>query len=127
MVDDQEDTRVFITLVLERCGARVMSVGSAAEALSALQELRPDVLLSDIGMPGEDGYSLIKRVRALPAEQGGQTPAAALTAFARVEDRVKALRAGFQIHLPKPVEPMELASVIATLAGRHDDHVAQDN
>jgi PAS domain S-box-containing protein len=127
VVDDQEDTRVFITLVLERCGARVMSVGSAAEALSALQELRPDVLLSDIGMPGEDGYSLIKRVRALPAEQGGQTPAAALTAFARVEDRVKALRAGFQIHLPKPVEPMELASVIATLAGRHDDHVAQDN
>ncbi|HEX8465169.1 MAG TPA: PAS domain S-box protein [Abditibacterium sp.] len=121
VVDDQEDTRMFLSLVLERCGARVSAAASAAAALDALRTLRPDVLVSDIGMPDEDGYSLIKRVRALPSAEGGQTPAAALTAFARVEDRIKALRSGFQIHLPKPVEPLELASVIANLAGRRDE------
>lgn len=119
VVDDQEDTRVLLAVVLEKLGARVTAVESVAEALPALQQLRPDVLISDIGMPGEDGFTLIQRVRALPPEQGGQTPAAALTAFARVEDRVKALRTGFQNHLSKPIEPMELVSVIATLAGRH--------
>ena len=121
VVDDQEDTRVFLALLLQRCGARVTSVASAPEAFAALQELRPDVLVSDIGMPDEDGYSLIKRVRALPREAGGATPAAALTAFARVEDRVKVLRAGFQIHLPKPVEPLELVTTVASLAGRREE------
>lgn len=121
VVDDQEDTRVLLQAVLESCGALASVVASAREALEALPILRPDVLLSDIGMPGEDGFSLIKQVRALPREQGGATPAAALTAFARVEDRVKVLRAGFQIHLPKPVEPMELATVVANLAGRRDE------
>lgn len=120
VVDDQEDTRVMVSVVLQRYGARVTTAASALEALTALQEQRPDVLLSDIGMPDEDGFSLIKRVRALPAERGGYTPAVALTAFARLEDRVKVLRSGFQSHLPKPVEPAELASVVATLAGRYD-------
>ncbi len=99
VVDDQEDTRLFLSIVLQKCGARVTAVATAREALTALEELRPDVLLSDIGMPEEDGFWLIKRARALPPERGGQTPAAALTAFARVEDRVRALRSGFQIHL----------------------------
>ena len=79
---------------------------------------RPDILLSDLGMPSEDGYSLIQKVRGLPPEQGGQTPAAALTAYARTEDRLKVLRSGFQIHLPKPIEPVELIAVIANLAHR---------
>ena len=76
------------------------------------------MLVSDIGMPGEDGVSLIRRVRALPEARGGRTPAAALTAYAREEDRIRALRAGFQIHVPKPVGPSELATVVANLAGR---------
>ncbi|RYX80882.1 PAS domain S-box protein [bacterium] len=119
VVDDQEDTRIFLTVVLAKCGARVTAVASASEAFETLLELRPDVLLSDIGMPDEDGYSLIRRIRALPPEQGGHTPATALTAFARAEDRIKALRSGFQSHIPKPVEPLELVTVIANLAGRH--------
>jgi PAS domain S-box-containing protein len=117
VADDQEDTRMFLALVLEQRGAEVSSVGSAQEAVAAIQEFQPHVLLSDIGMPGEDGYALIKQVRALPVESGGLTPAAALTAFARVEDRVKVLRSGFQIHLPKPVDSVELVSVVANLAG----------
>ncbi|RYG75145.1 PAS domain S-box protein [bacterium] len=121
VVDDEDDARQLVTTVLQKCGTRVTSVGSAAEAFEALQKLRPDVLISDLGMPGEDGYSLIKKVRALPPYEGGQTPAAALTAYARVEDRMKVLRAGFQIHLPKPVEPAELVAVVANLAGRHDE------
>jgi PAS domain S-box-containing protein len=118
IVDDDPDGRVLVTTVLEQCGAKVSAVGSASEALSALQKLRPDVLISDIGMPGEDGYSLISKVRALPAEKGGKTPAAALTAYARAEDRLRILRSGFQIHLPKPVEPSELIAVVENLIGR---------
>lgn len=119
VVDDEEDGRALVTVVLEKCGAKVTEADSAAAGLKLLQELRPDILLSDLGMPGEDGYSLIKKVRALSVEQGGITPAAALTAYARVEDRMKVLRAGFQIHLPKPVEPAELIAVVANLSGRH--------
>ncbi|MGB8510315.1 MAG: ATP-binding protein, partial [Pyrinomonadaceae bacterium] len=118
IADDEEDTRLLLKMVLEQCGASVTSVSSARAALAALKESRPDVLLSDLGMPDEDGYSLIKRVRALPTEDGGQTPAAALTAYARVEDRVKVLHSGFQMHIPKPVEPTELVTVVANLAGR---------
>jgi len=120
VVEDEEDSRVLIATVLEHCGAKVTTASSVTEAYQALLEHRPDILLSDLGMPGEDGYSLIKRVRSLPPEQGGNTPAAALTAYARVEDRMKVLRAGFQIHLPKPVEPAELVAVVANLAGRHE-------
>jgi CheY-like chemotaxis protein len=87
-------------------------------AWNEIQRSRPDVLLGDIGMPNEDGYSMIRRIRALPPEQGGRTPAAALTAFARAEDRTAALLAGYQMHLAKPVNPTELIAVVANLAGR---------
>ncbi len=116
VVDDEEDARRLVRTVLESCAARVTVAANAAEALSALKSLRPDVLISDIGMPNEDGHSLIRKVRALTPEQGGQTPAAALTAYVRVEDRLQILRSGFQIHLPKPIEPAELVAVVANLA-----------
>lgn len=91
---------------------------SAAEALEALEQHKPDILISDLGMPDEDGYSLISKIRALPPERGGQIPAAALTAYARAEDRMRVLRSGFQFHLPKPVDSAELVTVVASLAGR---------
>jgi signal transduction histidine kinase/ActR/RegA family two-component response regulator len=118
VVDDDEDTRDMVRAVLEQCGAAVATAATAAEGFAALAQTRPDVLIADLGMPEEDGYSLIEKVRSLPAERGGQTPAAALTAYARVEDRLRVLRSGFQIHIPKPVEPIELVTVIASLAGR---------
>ncbi len=118
IVDDEPDTRELLAFVLTNCGAQVIQASSAAEALELLQREVPDVLVSDIGMPEEDGYSLIRRVRALPVESGGRTPAAALTAYAREEDRIRALMAGFQIHVPKPVGPSELVAVVANLAGR---------
>ncbi|HEV7517433.1 MAG TPA: PAS domain-containing protein [Thermoanaerobaculia bacterium] len=118
VVEDDPDTRELILRVLADHAAEVTAVASAREGLAALESQRPDVLLSDIEMPGEDGYSLIAKVRALPRERGGATPAAALTAFARGEDRRRALQAGFQLHVAKPVEPAELATVVANLAGR---------
>jgi CheY-like chemotaxis protein len=118
VVDDEADTRDMIRAVLEHCKIEVITAGSASEALEAVVQLRPDVLISDLGMPGEDGYSLIAKVRALPAERGGLLPAAALTAYVRAEDRVKVLRSGFQLHVPKPFEPAELVTVVANLAGR---------
>ncbi len=116
VVDDEPDARETLRQILEHCNAEVETVASAAEAVKRVESWRPDVLLSDIGMPGEDGYELIRRVRELPPERGGRTPAAALTAFARGEDRRRALRAGFQMHLAKPVEIQELATVVASLA-----------
>jgi PAS domain S-box-containing protein len=118
VVDDEADTRDLVALMLKQDGAQVRAADSANEGLQALAEWKPDVIISDIGMPLEDGYTLIRKVRALPPEQGGHTPAAALTAYARREDRVKALAAGYQAHLPKPVEPEELVAVVASLAGR---------
>ncbi len=118
IVDDEAGAREVLTAMLERCGAEVRSAASAGEALEAIEEQRPGVLVFDIGMPGEDGYWLIRRVRALPAERGGGTPAVALTAYARTEDRVRALTAGYQVHLAKPVEPAELIAAVASLAGR---------
>ncbi len=117
-VDDEPHGRALITEVLRRCGAEVVAVSSAREALEVLQAWRPHVLLSDIGMPGIDGYMLIRRVRELPEEQGGRTPAAALTAYAGAEDRARSLSSGYQLHVAKPVEPAELAAVVASLAGR---------
>ncbi|MFP2911000.1 ATP-binding protein, partial [Pyxidicoccus sp. 3LFB2] len=117
LVDDEADTREFLRALLEGCDARVTVAASAAEGLEALQRERPDVMVSDIGMPGEDGYGFIRKVRALSASQGGRTPAAALTAYARTEDRTRVLLAGFQAHVPKPVEPAELLAVLASLAG----------
>jgi CheY-like chemotaxis protein len=119
-VDDEPDTRELLKVGLGQCGAVVTVVGSAAEALEAIAAHVPDLLISDIGMPGEDGYELIRRVRQLPPENGGKLPAIALTAYARVEDRMQALRAGYQMHVPKPVELAELAAVAASLVKRGD-------
>nr|WP_238360939.1 PAS domain S-box protein [Iningainema tapete] len=118
IVDDEIDTREFLVTALEQYGSQVTATASVSEAFGLLERLKPDVLLSDIGMPVEDGYALIRRIRSLPKEQGGQIPAAALTAYAREEDRLLALRAGFQMHVPKPIEPMQLVVVVAKLAGR---------
>lgn len=118
VVDDETDSREFLAVVLERCGAEVIPVASAFEAIQALDKFEPDVIVSDIAMPEEDGYTLIRKVRARSPKLGGRTPAAALTAYARAEDRTQALSAGFQIHLPKPIDPSELAVVVASLAGR---------
>lgn len=115
VVDDENDTREFLLTALQEYGAEVTAAASTSEAMQLFERLKPDVLLSDIGMPVEDGYSLIRRVRALAPEQGGRIPAAALTAFAREEDRIKALSAGFQMHVPKPIEPMQLVTVVKQL------------
>jgi CheY-like chemotaxis protein len=116
VVDDEKDARNLIQAVLQQCNAVVLTASSASEGLDVLQRLQPDILISDIGMPEEDGYSLIKKVRALPSQQGGRIPAVALTAYARAEDRIKALASGFQMHAPKPIEPAELAAIVASLA-----------
>jgi PAS domain S-box-containing protein len=118
VVDDEADTRELIREVLKECGSEVVMSCSAAEALEALEQHQPDILISDLGMPDEDGYSLISKIRSLPPERGGQIPAAALTAYARTEDRMRVLRSGFQFHLPKPVDSAELVTVVASLAGR---------
>ncbi len=117
VVDDEPDARELLVALLEGCGALVRAAASGAEALELVRTERPDVLVSDVGMPGEDGFSLLQKLRALPVEQGGGTPAIALTAFARVEDRRRAFLAGFQTHLAKPVEPAELFAAIVALAG----------
>jgi PAS domain S-box-containing protein len=118
VVDDQEDARDLMSQALGACGADVVTAVSVADALAAFDRRRPDVILSDIEMPGEDGYSLIRRVRERGADRGGRVPAAALTAYARSEDRAAALAAGFQRHVAKPVDPGDLAAVVAALAGR---------
>ncbi len=118
VVDDEADTREMLQALLEHCGARVRLASSVAEAMAMFAELRPDLLLSDIGMPGDDGYVLIERVRRLAPGAGGGVPAVALTAYARTEDRTRALLAGFNTHVSKPVEPPLLLAVLASLAGR---------
>jgi CheY-like chemotaxis protein len=118
VVDDDEDTRDIVERVLVRRGAEVVAAASAPAALETFASQRFDVLLVDIMMPGMDGYEFMRRIRALPAEQGGRVPAATLTARAVTDDRLESLRAGFQNHLAKPVEPGELVEVVAALAGR---------
>jgi len=118
VVEDEKDTRDLVVTALEQCGAEVISAASVPEALAAFEREKPDVLVSDIGFAGEDGYSLIRKVRAREAGNGGRVPAAALTAYAGVEDRRRALEAGFQAHLAKPVDPSELVVAVAVLAGR---------
>lgn len=118
VVDDEADTRNLLTTILGQYGAQVTAVASTQEAMTALSQFHPDILISDIGMPEEDGYTLIRKVRSLPSNEGGKIPAVALTAYARSEDRTQALLAGFQLHIPKPVNPGELAAVVANLAGR---------
>ena len=116
VVDDEPDGRVVVKRLLEGCHATVRTAGSAAEAMRLIGESVPDVLVSDIGMPGEDGYALIRRVRTMDPAAGGRVPAVALTAYARAADRIQAMAAGFQMHLSKPVEPAELVVTVATLA-----------
>jgi signal transduction histidine kinase len=118
VVEDEPETRELLVAVLAQCGAAVKAAASASGAMETLQHWRPDVLISDIGMPGEDGYELIKKIRTREGEADRRIPAVALTAYARAEDRVRALSAGFQFYVPKPVEPTELAAVVASLAGR---------
>jgi len=118
VVDDELDARTLVTEVLEGHGAHVTAASSATEALNEIARSPPDVLVSDIGMPGEDGYALIRKVRALAGGGAKAMPAAALTAYARMEDRTRAMAAGFQSHVAKPVDPDELLIVVATLAGR---------
>ena len=118
VVDDDRDTLEVMKQLLEQAGAEVVAAGSAAEALSVLEEQVPDVLVSDIGMPGQDGYALIREVRRLAPERGGKVPAAALTAFTQSDARQQVLLAGFQLYLAKPIEPTELTDAVARLAGR---------
>jgi PAS domain S-box-containing protein len=120
VVDDEEDALELISVILSQHGAEVRTVNSARAALDVLPSWRPNVLLSDIGMPDEDGYGFIRKVRLLSPELGGRTPAAALTAFARTEDRLLALAAGYQIHVSKPVDPRILAQVVSGLAGKSE-------
>jgi PAS domain S-box-containing protein len=121
VVDDQVDARELVARVLTDCKAEVFSAGTAEEALRLIELERPDVLVSDIGMPDMDGFELLRRIRALGPERGGRTPAIALTAFARSEDRTRALHRGFQVHCSKPVEPAELIATVASVAGRTGD------
>jgi signal transduction histidine kinase/ActR/RegA family two-component response regulator len=118
VVDDDADARLLIAALLERKGVRVTTAASSADALARLDEGMPDLLIADIGMPGEDGYALIRRIRSRPVDRGGVLPAIAVTAYARPDDRRLALATGFQRHLAKPVEEQELVSAVASLAGR---------
>jgi len=115
LVDDEEDAREALRLILQQNGMLVTTASSARGAFELVESLQPDILLSDIAMPGEDGLSLIRRVRKLPFDRGGQVPAIALSAYAGAEDRRKALLAGFQRHIPKPVDPAHLLAAIATM------------
>ena len=123
VVDDEEMARELVVMILTQAGAETLTAASVAEALATLAvllpEQYPDVVISDLSMPDEDGYSLLRQLRQLPPERGGQLPAIALTAFGRMEDRVRVLGAGFQAHVTKPVEAEELVTVIASLVTRH--------
>jgi PAS domain S-box-containing protein len=118
VVDDELDARALVKRLLEMAGATVSMAASGSEAMECILANRPDVLVCDIGMPGEDGYSLIRRLRVLEESQESALPAVAVSAYARSEDRTKAIRSGFQNHLAKPVEPTELVAVVRSLAGR---------
>jgi signal transduction histidine kinase/ActR/RegA family two-component response regulator len=117
VVDDDHEALELASAILNGAGATVRVSASAADALSIVQAWRPNVLVSDIEMPGEDGYSLIRKIRALGPSQGGRTPAVALTAYGRTHDRVLSLTAGYNMHVPKPVDPGELIAIIASMAG----------
>jgi CheY-like chemotaxis protein len=118
VVDDEIDTVDLFRHVLATTGAEIETAMSAAEAMARLKQRRPDVILCDIGMPDEDGYTLIRRVRGLSALRGGDVPAVAVTAYGRVEDRVRSLEAGYDVHITKPVEPAALIAVVASLVKR---------
>ena len=118
VVDDELDARVLVQRVLAECNAEVLTASNASEALALVAQERPDVLVSDIGMPDVDGFELLRRVRGLGQNRGGSVPAIALTAFARSQDRTRALRTGFLVHVSKPIEPSELVATVASVAAR---------
>jgi PAS domain S-box-containing protein len=121
VVDDEPDTRDMLRIMIGQYGAQVKTAASSDEAMRVFDEWPPDVIVSDIEMPGEDGYQLLRRIRQLAPERGGKTPAVALTAYARTDDRLRALSAGYQMHVAKPADPIEMAVVIASLAAqRHN-------
>jgi signal transduction histidine kinase/CheY-like chemotaxis protein len=122
IVDDDLEALLLLSTALTHSGAYVKTASSVEEGFTHVKEWRPDVIVSDIAMPSEDGYSFIKRVRAWSSGDGGWIPAVALTAYARAEDRMKAIDSGYQIHVPKPVEPLELITAVASLIGQHRDH-----
>jgi CheY-like chemotaxis protein len=116
LVDDDADALDLGTTVLAGAGAVVRGCRSAAEELETFRQWRADIVVSDIEMPDEDGYALIRKIRGLGTDRGGATPAVALTAYGRTQDRAMALTAGFNMHVPKPVDPGELTAIVATLA-----------
>ena len=116
LVDDEPDTLEILRVMLHQFGANVRGAASTSDALETFLKWKPDVLVSDLGMPGEDGFALIGKVRALTPEQGRDIPAAALTAHVRDEDRALALAAGYQTHIKKPVDPNKLAAAVASLS-----------
>jgi CheY-like chemotaxis protein len=118
VVDDEPDARDLLMIALTHSSADVRAVSTVSEALATLDEWKPNVLVSDIGMAGEDGYELIRRLRALVPEQGGTIPAIALTGYASENDAVRAHNAGFDLHIPKPVSPSELVAIVASLAAK---------
>ena len=117
-VDDEPDARELLKVLLSQYGAEVLTVACAAQVLANLESFQPDVLVSDIGMPEVDGYTLIQQIRALPPEQGGQIPAIALTAYARDDDHQRAITSGYQRHVTKPLEPEQLVQAVMVLAHR---------
>jgi hypothetical protein len=118
LVDDDLDSLDLAAAILSSAGAVVKTCLSSPEALELIPSWRPDVLISDIEMPGDDGYALIRKVRALDRSRGGGIPAIALTAYGRMDDRIRAISAGYSMHIPKPVDPAELTTIVASLAGR---------
>ena len=125
LVDDEPEARTVVGTIIGRAGAEVRACASASDGLRELLHWLPDVILSDIGMPQEDGYSFIAKIRSLSREEGGAIPAAALTAYAREEDRVQALAAGYQMHVAKPIEPNHLITIVARLGGRKSDGTSE--
>ena len=118
VVDDEPDAREIVAVILQECGAEVFSAANAEEALATIERVMPHVLVSDIGMPNVDGYELLRLVRELGMAHGGGVPAIALTAYARAQDRTRALHAGYLVHVAKPVEPTELVATVASVVGR---------
>jgi CheY-like chemotaxis protein len=117
VVDDDSESLALTQTILDGAGADVRTCQSAAAALELLTDWRPDAIVADLEMPGEDGYSLIRTIRALPAGEGVSTPAIALTAYGGPQDRARALAAGFNMHVPKPVDPGEITAIVAGIAG----------
>jgi CheY-like chemotaxis protein len=125
LVDDEPDGREGLALYLRHRGAAVVCAGSAREALATIERDRPDVIIADIAIPGEDGFRLMERVRALPPDQGGSVPAVAMTGYSRDEDRNAALEAGFDAFTVKPVDPSDLAGLLARLSLRGSEAAAE--